>query len=264
MKIYQSNINDNINPINTAISAISTSNKYKHQSSVELINIISNMGLEYQGASFGKPRKQENKGFQKHIMTFSNEDLRIDDHNQLTLLVTNSHDGTSSLKFDIGVFRAICANGLIAGDSFDSLKVMHKGNNFKSNVYNSISTILKNKSNIVDIITEAKNKELSLREIYDLYSKAVNFKVCGKDALKWDDQSFNPRRNEDCNNDLYTVFNRIQEVLVKGGLQYAYVDRNNENELVLKRNTTKAIKGVDNLIKTNKFCWNLMEKQLAA
>ncbi|MCV5696676.1 DUF945 domain-containing protein, partial [Escherichia coli] len=40
----------------------------------------------------------------------------------------NSHDGSSSYQMLPGLFRSVCQNGLICGESFGEVRVPHKGN----------------------------------------------------------------------------------------------------------------------------------------
>ena len=60
--------------------------------------------------------------------------LRLRRHNQITgvqvpeIILLNSHDGTSSYQMLPGLFRAVCQNGLVCGDTFGEVRVPHKGN----------------------------------------------------------------------------------------------------------------------------------------
>lgn len=42
------------------------------------------------------------------------------------IILLNSHDGSSSYQM-IGIFRFVCTNGLVCGDSFGEIRVPHKG-----------------------------------------------------------------------------------------------------------------------------------------
>lgn len=44
------------------------------------------------------------------------------------IILLNSHDGSSSYQMLPGLFRAICTNGLVYGQSFGEIRVPHKGN----------------------------------------------------------------------------------------------------------------------------------------
>ncbi len=44
------------------------------------------------------------------------------------IILLNSHDGSSSYQMLPGLFRSVCQNGLICGESFGEVRVPHKGN----------------------------------------------------------------------------------------------------------------------------------------
>lgn len=43
------------------------------------------------------------------------------------IILLNSHDGTSSYHMLPELFRAVCTNGLVCGESFGKVRVPHKG-----------------------------------------------------------------------------------------------------------------------------------------
>ena len=61
------------------------------------------------------------------------------------------------------------------------------------------------------------------------------------------------RRREDTGNDLWSVFNRVQENTVRGGLRF-------RNEETGRRNRTREVKGIDQNIRLNRALWELAEK----
>ncbi len=60
--------------------------------------------------------------------------LRLRRAGQLTghqvpeIILLNSHDGSSSYQMLPGLFRGVCTNGLVCGQSFGEVRVSHKGN----------------------------------------------------------------------------------------------------------------------------------------
>lgn len=68
-------------------------------------------------------------------------------------------------------------------------------------------------------------------------------------------QVLQPRRFEDKKDDLWTVYQRLQENLIKGGLS----GRNPKG----KRARTRSVNGIDGDIKLNKALWVLTEQMHA-
>ncbi|MEA9980016.1 DUF932 domain-containing protein, partial [Pseudomonas sp. RTS4] len=58
-----------------------------------------------------------------------------------------------------------------------------------------------------------------------------------------------PRRREDRSDDLWTTFNRVQENVIKGGLD----GRNKKG----RRTKTRAVNGIDQDVKLNRALWKL-------
>lgn len=69
-------------------------------------------------------------------------------------------------------------------------------------------------------------------------------------------QILTPRRYEDRQNDLWSVFNRCQENLLKGGLPGRTAKG--------KRSHTRAVNGIDGDIKLNRALWVMAEQMQQA
>lgn len=261
----QSELGNTINPIDTKVNK--GTKIYNHADSREIINLVQDKGFVHVDTSFGKPRNPDNFGFQKHVMIFEKEGLQIDDDNKMQLLVTNSHDTGSSLKFDIGIFRTICANGLVAGDNFYSDRLIHSASNFDQQLKEILNNTIDETSRVKEFINKISNIETNDQIRTELLRTCVAEKLKNISNLYgWDSGSFNPKRQGDLNNDLYTLFNRVQEVLLKGGLKYKVKQEIGTSDITdmgmftLRNNTTRAVKSIDEKKRLNKFIWNEVEK----
>jgi hypothetical protein len=65
-----------------------------------------------------------------------------------------------------------------------------------------------------------------------------------------------PRRQADTNNDLFSVMNRIQENVIRGGV--TAWGRNPRNRSS-RRITTREVKGIDQTVSLNRALWNAAE-----
>src|SRR6516165_3070691 len=70
------------------------------------------------------------------------------------------------------------------------------------------------------------------------------------------DQLLNARRAGDSNPDLWTVFNRVQENVIRGGLDNFGYDANNR----YRRGHTRQVKGLDQSTALNRALWTLGEE----
>jgi len=264
MKVYKSDTNKEGNPIYATAKGTNTSDNFKFQDSQVIIDALQSSGFYLDDTSIGNPRKDENKGFQKHLMIFRSGwgETKIDDGNELTILVQNAHNGTSSVRFSIGIYRAVCANGLIVGDTLHEYRVNHRGKDFERNIIEAIASVRHRFTEIKYVIGKMQNTLLNYQDRRNLAIKAIMVRI-GKQAkfLKNADikRLLSTRRNEDKFEDLYTVFNRIQENVMRGGICYI----TNKDE-VYKNNTLRKIKkGGDTDIKFNSGFWNEAMKYVA-
>ena len=107
---------------------------YKHIPTTRIIDILEekNWGVT-QALQTGTRTGYENTiPYKKHIIRFRNKEMDNlsaeigDTHPEIVL--TNSHNGTSSFKFHVGLFRLVCSNGLVVADkTFDQYSIRHKG-----------------------------------------------------------------------------------------------------------------------------------------
>jgi len=255
----------NQNPIIQEGAHHRTSDKYKFQNTDTLINRLEGRGLEVIGKSFAKPRKAENLGFQKHIVLLSNDEMQLDDTNKLQLLVTNNHMGTGSLQLDLGIYRTVCANGLVVGDNLFHHSIAHRGGFFYDKVDEAVEQLFERMPNIVAHIRNLQETDTTVGQRSD-YIQAVAAKLLGdrENLHRINFRDFNPRRQEDLATDAYTVYNRIQEVALKGGLRYQSIIQTPEGDVTLRNNTTRKVKSIDRQLSLNKYCWDKATELLLA
>jgi len=267
MQVYQ-NQELEINPIDTIYKHDSRSKRFDFVNSKDIINQIVGHGFTHITTSHAKVRKTSKAGFQKHIMIFEHPKFKIDDENQLQLLVTNAHDGTSSLKFNLGVFRTVCANGLVVGDSFKEVRIRHIATN--KGIYTTVlEDILKESGNFVELIQKMRNTQLTYNQMNVIKDAAAKMKFRNIDNLKELDrfQFLEFKRGTDSGTDLWTVFNVVQEKMIRGGIKYSRAiekldDQGNKSTKIIT-NTTREVKRFSELEYLNKEIWNVAEKLVA-
>ena len=172
-------------------------------------------------------RKDSTIGYQKHLVVFRNDDVVITGEDGDTvypqILLTNSHDGKNSFKFQAGLFRMICENGLvIADESFEDYSIRHMGYDFES-----LQSLIKEMVANLDVTVESMNKmkkiELDENQQLELAKKLLEVRLEGTGNTYDTHQptSVNySQRKEDNGTDLWSVFNRQQENIIEGNFKY--------------------------------------------
>ena len=173
------------------------------------------------------------------------------------IVLLNSHDGTSSYQLLAGVFRFICSNGLIAGDVCNDIRIRHSGNVIDDVIEGSFE-VLSNLEQVEQRIDTYKSIQLLPAEKDLLAETAAEIKWGRNDSGNIDSpistfsQVIRPNRWDDRKDDLYTVFNTIQENLVRGGLAGRSASG--------RRTRTREVGGVNENVRLNKALWSMTDR----
>ena len=223
--LTESEIKDKAKSIFTTTGAPGTSEKYAHISTKQIVDDMAKLGWGVVDAKQVRARKDE--GYQKHLVVFRNNDIVINgedgDHAYPQILLTNSHDGKNAFTFTAGLFRMVCENGLvICSKEFENLKIRHYGYDFEE-LKNVIGTMVEKLPLTVESMNQFKKKKLRKEQIEEFAKKAAAIRFGAEQleniTIDFDDL-VTPTRPEDNGNDLWSVFNVVQEKLVHGMFEY--------------------------------------------
>ena len=207
--------------------ADNVSKHYTHIPTAQVLEDMKKLGWGVVDAQQVKARKNTTKGFQKHLVTFRNPDVIINGADGDTvfpqILLTNSHDGKNAFTFTAGLFRLVCSNGLvIADEKFNDVKMRHMGYTFED-LQVQIKDMVEQLPLTVESMNKMKAVELNVKQMKALAEKSLTTRFT-KEQLKVAkinlDEIINPVRDEDKGNDLWSVFNVIQEKIITGDFSY--------------------------------------------
>lgn len=167
-----------------------------------------------------------------HMVSFQNPNVFVEDENgnvegYLRIIVTNSHDGFHSFKFMAGLFRVVCSNGLIiATQEFANIAIRHINYEFeelRKVVAQAIESARKN----VEVINDMRETQLTDEQKAEFATKAIAIRKGIKEDEKMPEMSetdlaelLEPVRKQDEGNDIWTVFNVLQEKVIKGDFMF--------------------------------------------
>lgn len=237
----------------TSTAAQGVSDKYTHIPTSNVIDDMDLLGWKVVDAKEVKARK--GIGFQKHLLVFRNEDVVINGADGDTvfpqILLTNSHDGKNSFTFTAGLFRMICENGLvISTEQFEDVKMRHMGYTFEE-LQEQIKGMVERLPLTVESMNKMKQIEMSQDAAVEFAQKAIatRFKENEIENISVDaNQLLIPTRNEDTGNDLWSVFNVVQEKILEGDFNYTFG---------VKVRKARKIKNFNQDLKINKELFNL-------
>lgn len=229
------------------------SDKYHFIPTIEVIEQIKSHNWYPVSVSQADVRDEEKQGYQQHCVRFRHfEDLLNPQDNAVELLLFNSHDRSKSFSISAGIYRFVCANGLVLSDSvFESYKIKHLGDR-DNDVVNAVAKITAVKEKLLDKIKTLSNIQLSNLEKQSFAKLAIPLRFEEHLEVNLNDLLV-PNRKEDYKDDLYTTLNTIQEHLIRGNVSGI-------NKETGRRFTSKEIKSITNDTHINKGLWEIAEK----
>ena len=198
------------------------SEKYSHIPTERVMDDMSALGWNVVDAKEIKSRK--NQGFQKHMLVFANPEIVITGADGDTVfprvLLTNSHDGKNAFTFQAGLYRLVCSNGLvIADEQFGKMKIRHMGYDFEA-LQTLITEMVEKLPLTVESMNRFKSKQLTQEQKEQFALEALGLRFDTENKHFNVDEFLTPTRKEDSNDDLWSVFNLVQEKLVNGMFDY--------------------------------------------
>jgi Domain of unknown function (DUF932) len=229
------------------------SEHYRMIPTSEVITILGERGFRPVEARQSRSRIPGKADYTRHMIRFRHDEFLqpFTAGTELPeLVMSNSHDGTAAYRFNSGIFRLICSNGLVvASADFGGISVRHKGGeDFPQRIIDATYQIIEETPKTLAQIDEWKATPLTPPQQLALASAAVEL----LDNPLPPEEVLKPRRDEDKKPDLWTVFNRVQESILKGGIQ--------TRAATGRRTTTRPVKAVDRDIRLNKALWTLATK----
>lgn len=192
-----------------------------------------------------RSRKNGSGPYAKHMVRLSHPTLLSTNHKdlKLQLIVTNSFDGSASFGMKLGFFRFVCANGMIVGETLEAYRHKHNGNILEE-IDQSIERIVAQAKSLSDTIDRMKSIKLTTAQVIDFQNKAMKVR-----SEKLEHVQYSVRRSADMEQDLYTVYNRIQEDLIRGGVES--VSGSGRSRLL------REVKGIDKIKEVNEKLFDL-------
>jgi hypothetical protein len=163
-------------------------------------------------------RQVSKSEYAPHQVVLRNNDIATVGDLLPQLIFTNSHNGIKKMTMDTGIYRLVCSNGLVVPTSItQSLSIKHidLGDSTTDTIVNSFYEKI---PIIMNNIDRMRNKILTNDEIDNFTYNALQIRFINAVGININDV-VKPSRIEDYSDDLWTVFNVVQEKIIRGGIQ---------------------------------------------
>jgi hypothetical protein len=181
---------------------------------LDVITKLQHEGWQLKGVDEqrGKNRKISSNYVQMHHPDFAVKNSKGKDEAYTSITISNSCNGNKPLQMSLGMFRQVCTNGLVMFDQHaETENIKHIEINYR-NLDRFITSVTNKTGKLLTEVSEMKHKGLSLEEMRKLAREAASLRYNDLEDINIDDL-LTVNRVEDESNDLWTVFNRIQENL---------------------------------------------------
>ncbi len=181
---------------------------------LDVVTKLQNEGWKISGVAEqrGKNRKITSNYVQLQHPDFAVQNSKGKNEAFTSITLSNSCNGNRPLQMSLGMFRQVCTNGLIRFDQHaENEKIKHIEVNARD-LDRFVVSMNSKADKLLTEVNEMKHKGLSIEDMRKLAREAASLRYTNLDEINIDDL-FAVNRVEDESNDLWTVFNRIQENL---------------------------------------------------
>jgi hypothetical protein len=231
----------------------SRSDRYTYIPTIQVLDGLRKEGFSPFMVCQTRVRDEGKREHAKHMIRLRHAN-QIEGTEANEIILLNSHDGSSSYQMLSGVFRFVCQNGMVCGETHSDIRVPHKGN-IVDNVIEGACRVLDDFEKIESQMDSMKSVALDPAE-QEIFARSALM-------LKYDEQTPSPvteeqvlraRRTADASDDLWSTFNRLQENMIRGGLR----GRAASGRAI----STRPVQGIDQNVKLNRALWSLSEAML--
>jgi hypothetical protein len=244
------------------VAARNVSEKYLFIPTSNVVETLHDKGWQCYKAIENRVRLDDRQGFQKHSLRFRhNSTLAPTLVGEVIpeIVLTNSHDGSSSFQFALGFHRLVCSNGLMVPDStLEKICVRHSGK-YRSDVIDATYELLDGLPKATLQIEEMRNTKIHRDDALALASASRH--------LRWEEdkvdeiqpaQLLAPRRWGEKNDNAWETMNILQENIIKGGVAVGGASTRRG----FRR--SKAVTNIQEDQRINKAVWELTQHFMRA
>jgi hypothetical protein len=230
--------------------------KYSFLPTSRIIEDMDTLGWKVCQAKSAKYRNGINAEFGNHVVKFFHPEIFIRDVNgdieaYPNVVVMNSHTGRGSFKFEMGIFRLVCENGLILKDKdMGGFQLRHSGYSFEE-LQKTLGEAVDRLPDVVGRINTFSQVIMSREQQFAFAQKAFQLRAGEEKLMSEEDLEamLAPRRIQDQGDSLWQVLNRVQEGVMTGGFM-----------AVGAKGKLRKVKGIRNIqkdLQLNQAIWEL-------
>jgi len=235
------------------------SKKYSFIPTYKIVEDMKKLGWEVCQAVTMKTNDKDQQKYGKHMVKFFNPNIMIAGDGEQAeaypqILIINNHRGWGRFKFEIGIFRLVCGNGLVIKEKdFGTFVMRHLGYSFED-LRVLVNKAVETLPGVVEKINKMEKTLMSPVQMKSFAIKALRLRA-GEEASPSDNEInevLTAVREADKGNSFWKVFNRVQEKVIKGGYSMVNTDK--------KERKVRAITNMLKDVELNQQLWELADE----
>lgn len=244
-----------------AEAAADRSERYRFVPTIEVVDSLRSEGFLPVSVKESRSMTDDGSPYVKHHIRLRREqdmNTKMATVGQVLpeIALTNSHNGTSGFIMDPALLRLACTNGLIVADSQGTMRFRHSGkDDLTGRILEGAYEIVQDFPLIADKVEEWSGINLNKDQKLALATAAIPLRFDADEDGIYPVQASNllrPKRWVDARDDLFTVYNVLQENLIRGGVSTGIKNG--------RRMTSRKITSVDTDLKLNRALWTLADE----
>lgn len=263
-----------------------TTPRFTPVNSGDILGTLEAEGWQVNRTSVTRTRDQHRQPFARHLVTMRQKDdiLALADKPRQVgdlvreLRLMNGNDGTQAVEIMAGFMRLVCLNGLTVGQSFVSYKIKHSARpeNLRETLRCALEGVGEQFAHGETVIQSWQKIEVTSAQARNLAGFAVAARfgsffrqenVAGMvtpDFMRREfaarvDSVLQVRRSEDRAGNLWTVFNRVQENIIRGGWTGTTPRTNRDGVETLGTRKVRGVSAVRENVALNRSLWDAGE-----
>jgi hypothetical protein len=223
------------------------SDKYSFVSSERIIELMAENGWFPVNAMQSRNRRVKDPSHFTHMLTFRQPETDVMVGGVLPeVVLINDHRGRVPAEILAGFMKLICSNGLMVSTGVGEYSAIqiHRGNA----EYDLSFGLVKAQQGIEEALKQIADWQgVELSPLHQLQFAEIAAKIKTPEFDGQANKFLERRRTEDTGNDLWTVFNVVQENLLQGGVSGVF-NRNRK---------TRKVKAIGPIQRINQGLWRL-------
>lgn len=255
--------------------------RYKFMDSLKVLKRLYDNGFYARSAMQNTARKDDQRGHEKHLVRLRHESVQERGGYFPEVVMINSHDRTSGFSLMFGMFRLVCSNGMVVGNTLMGYSRRHLSGLTSQGIRGIISRFGKMSDQITEKIERMRVTELSHDERIAYANRVVGTRIpsiedqikeyAERRSISYDspppgrvkelegnaryavaNQVLKVRRPEDGGKDVWSTLNVVQENFMRGFYN------------PLSRRRGRPINNINQDIEVNTKVWSEAEKLIVS